>query len=257
MTVQSAMDQAKATRDRIARGIKADEPETSVGEMKSTLLSPVGEGEMTETMKKIATIDQYRKFANMGMNGITAEDIQPPTAFLVQSIKDKSELKDADGNECPDGSYFLKGTNEIFKSKEIYVVYVKKDYFKVKEGSKTDMKWDGVRMYRTVVVRADDMTPFAITFSKSSLGALNDLFTVSTSKNLPIFLFKCELNRVIATNENGDDYFKSVVLVKGVEEDPDIMEKIFEQAQRFDIGNNATRGEQKVAVVDDQDGMPF
>ena len=179
-------------------------------------------------------LQEYSKFAQLGMKNITAEDIRPPVAFLVQGIKDKSELVDGAGTKCPDGSFFLKGVNEIFESKEVYFVWIKKDHYQAKEGSESGDKWDGSRMYRAVAVRADDLTPFAINFQKSSLGGLNDLLTAKSSKNLPLFVFKTELKSVLTTNKKGNDYFKSVVVIKGIEDDPEVLGKLLSMAQGFD-----------------------
>ena len=195
--------------------------------------------------KELATTD-YSKYANIGLKGITNEDIRPPIAFLVQSIKDKSELIGQDGNECPDGSFFLKGVNEVFKSMTVYFVWIKKDHYQVKEDSMTDSRWDGSRMYRAIAVKADDMTPFAINFVKSSLGALNDLLTAAKSKNIPIFLFKCELKAVLATNKAGNDYFKAVVSVKSIEGDKETCDKLFAMAQGFDMKEEVATQEDEV-----------
>lgn len=195
---------------------------------------------------KDLVVADYSKYANIGLKDITNEDIRPPVAFLVQSIKDKSELVGQDGRECPDGSFFLKGVNEVFKSMTVYFVWIKKDHYQVKEDSKTDMRWDGSRMYRTIAVRADDMTPFAISFVKSSLGAVNDLLTAAKSKNLPVFLFKCELKAVLTTNKTGNDYFKAVVSVKSIESDKDICDRLFAMAQGFDIKDDVKTQEDEV-----------
>ncbi len=227
---------------------------------------------MTDTA---LTTTDYSQYSGIGLKGITSEDIRPPVAFLVQGIKDKSELVDGAGTKCPDGSFFLKGINEIFESKEVYFVWIKKDHYQVKEGSKTDIKWDGSRMYRAIAVQASDLTPFAINFQKSSLGALNDLLTAKSSKNLPLFVFKTELKSVLATNKNGDDYFKAVVVVKGIEENKEVLDKVFMIAKGFDsqdiINTEEETIEQKVTeelindppaeevnkAVDVSDDIPF
>jgi hypothetical protein len=193
----------------------------------------------------IAEVD-YSAYANLGLKGITAEDIRPPMAFLVQGIKDKTELVDPEGQKCPDGSYYMKGSGEIFESMPVYFVWVKKDHYQVKEGSITDERWDGSRMYRCIAIRADEMEPFAINFTKSSLGALNDLFTMSKSKNLPVFIFKCELRVAIKTNKEGQSYFVSVVAVQGVETDPEILKRLFVFAKGFDSQDEVPRSADEV-----------
>lgn len=197
---------------------------------------------------EIAVTD-YSQYSNVGLKGLTSEDIRPPVAFLVQSIKNKSELVDAEGKECPDGSFFLKGTNEIFKTMPVYVIWIKKDHYQVKENSKTDDRWQGSRMYRTIMVRASDLTPFAINFAKSSLGGLNDLLTAAKSKNLPIFIFKCELRAVLAQNKEGISYFKSVVAITGQETDKERLDFIFDLAKGFDSLEQVTTQEDEVEEV--------
>lgn len=188
---------------------------------------------MNET-KALATSD-YSKYAGMGMKNITAEDIRPPMMFMVQGNIDKTELVDAKGKQCPDGHYYIKSFKEVLKKVSGYIVWVRKDHYKApQEASNSDIRWDGSRMYRVIFIRKDTMQPIAITFKKSSLSALNDLFTVSKVKNLPIFLFEVELEAVSTTNKKGQKYFKSVVSVVGPEKDTATLDKLFTMAQGFD-----------------------
>lgn len=200
--------------------------------------------EMNES-KALATAD-YSKYAGMGMKNITAEDIRPPMMFMVQGNVDKTELVDAKGKQCPDGHYYIKSFKEVLKKVRGYVIWVRKDHYQAPEnGSQSDERWDGSRMYRVIFVRKDTMTPIAITFKKSSLNALNDLFTVSKVKNLPIFLFETELEAVSTTNKKGQTYFKSVVNVIDPEKDTEILDKLFTMAQGFD-------GKEEVETDDDE-----
>lgn len=181
------------------------------------------------------TTTDYSKYAGMGMQNITAEDIRPPVIFMVQNIRDKSELVDQKGKECPDGSFYIKSLKEVHKSLKGYIIWVRKDHYKAPDdASDSDIRWDGSRMYRAIFVRKDTMQPIAITFKKSSLSALNDLFTVSRMKNLPIFLFATELKSILTTNKNGDQYFKMVLDVLGPEKDTQVLDKLFTMAQGYD-----------------------
>lgn len=199
---------------------------------------------MNETKAMVTT--DYSKYANMGMKNITSEDIRPPVMFLVQNIKDRSELVDLNGNQCPDGSFYIKSFNEIIKSIRGYIIWVRKDHFTMGQNSSaSDQKWDGSRMYRAIFIRKDTLQPLAITFKKSSLSALNDLFTVSKVKNLPLFLFEVDLKNVVTTNKKGESYFKSVAQVIGQEQNPEVLQKLFSMAQEYD-------GQEEVEVQDDE-----
>lgn len=185
--------------------------------------------EKIEKQTALVTLDSL-KGSNIGMKNITAEDVRPPMMFLVQNIKDKSELCDNSGKECPDGRYFLKGVNEILESVSASIIWVKKDHYQ-KEGS----IWDGVRMYKAIAVRLSDMMPFAINFQKSSVNALTDLFTAKTSQGYPLFAFKVEIKVTMATNKAGIQFFKSVVNVRGLIDDPAKLAKLQSLAVQFDM----------------------
>lgn len=190
---------------------------------------------------------EYAKYSNMGLKNISADDIKPPLLFMVQGIKDKSELVDATGRECPEGHFFLKGVNEIYKEIEVYVVWIKRDHFVLKpDDDRTNPAWDGTPLYRTIMVKADDLSPLAFTFQKSSLNGLQNLLTAKISKNLPIFVFKCVLKTILTTSKDGkNDYYKSVVGVKSIETDKEVLDKVFSLAQGFDL---------KEQVITQEDG---
>lgn len=206
------------------------------------------EQEKMNESKALTTTD-YSKYAGMGMKNITAEDVRPPMMFMVQGNVDKKELVDQKGKECPDGHYYIKSFKEVLKKVSGYVIWVRKDHFQARDdASDSDQRWDGSRMYRVIFVRKDTMTPIAITFKKSSLSALNDLFTVSKVKNLPIFLFETEIEAVSTTNKKGQTYFKSVVNVIGPEKDTKILDKLFVMAQGFD-------GQEEVETEEDPEDI--
>lgn len=184
-----------------------------------------------EGMKQaIVTLDSLRSKANIGMNNINAaEDIQPPKMFLVQGIKDKSELVDNMGNQCPDGKFYLKGLNEILEAVTGYFIWVKRDTY-VKEGN----KWSGSKMYKTIFVREKDMLPISIDFNKSNTNSLSDLFTAKMTQRYPLFAFKTEMKVMLAKNKDNVQFFKVVVNVKGLEEDGQKLTLLSQLAERFD-----------------------
>jgi hypothetical protein len=195
-----------------------------------------------EEMKSaLVTLESLKSLSNIGMKGIDAEDIRPPMMFLVQGIKDKSELVDKDGHQCPDGKFFLKGVNEIVDTVQGNFVWVKKDHYK-KEGN----VWDGTRMYRVIFVRTSDMMPFAMNFNKSSLSALSDLFTAKTSQGYPLFVFKTEIKAVLTTNKQGIQYWKTVVNVRGLEDDSEKLAKLQELAQQFDMRSDIPVADEEI-----------
>lgn len=217
-------EKARAIRDKIAGEVEEEKEET-------------------EATKDIA-LAELTKNKNIGLKNIDAEDIKPPMAFLVQGNIDKTELVDSDGKECPDGSFYLKGTNEVFKTIDSYLIWLKKEHFKAgDEASESDSKWDGSRMYRAILVRKSDMMPFAITFKKSSLNAASDLLTSVKSKNLPVYLFNVVLKAVETTNKSGQTYFKSVLGVGEIEKDIETLGKLFKLASGFDFNDEVSTDE--------------
>jgi hypothetical protein len=190
-----------------------------------------GEKQVEAEGKKAAlvTLESLRSRASVGMNNIGAEDIMPPQMFLVQGIKDKSELVDQNGVQCPDGKLFLKGMNEVLDSVEGYFVWVKRDTY-VKEGN----RWSGSKMYKTIFVRASDMLTIAVNFNKSNNASLSDLFTSKVTKNFPLFVFKTKIGIALAKNKEGIQFFKLAVTVKGIEEDPVKLTMLSTIADRFD-----------------------
>lgn len=178
----------------------------------------------------------YSQYSKMGMRNITAEDVRPPSMFLVQGDIDKTELVDAKGTECPNGKFYIKAFKEVVTSIRGYIIWVRKDHFQAQGDnlSESDSRWNGSRMYRAIFLREESLTPIALTFKKSSLGGLNDLFTVAKSENLPIFKYKVELEPVKTTNKKGQSYFKSVANVIGEEKDDDILDQLLTMSQGFD-----------------------
>jgi len=215
--------------------------------------------------------EEYAKYAGIGMKNITAEDITPPTMFLVnKGITDKSELIDKNGNECSDGCFYIKAFKEVLKSVSGYVVWVRKDHYQApaENAEASELRWDGSRMYRAIFVRKDTMQPIAITFKKSSLSALSDLFTISKSKNLPMFIFEVELKSVMTTNKKKQSYFKIVANVVGPEKDTKVLNSLFVMAQGFDEKEEVVTQEEESdelvqntqeAVMDkpSEDAQPF
>jgi cytoplasmic iron level regulating protein YaaA (DUF328/UPF0246 family) len=186
---------------------------------------------------RVADMSQY---SAMGMADIDDSDIKPPMMFLVQGIKDKSELKDQNGNECPDGKFYMKGTNEILDKVEAYFVYTKKAFYH-KEGN----TWDNSKMYRTICIRKDTMRPFAMNFNKSNTWSLSDLFSIAKAKP-PIFVYNTEINITLTTNKEGIKFWKIVVTVKNRETDQDTLNFLLEKAQIFDRMGAAAVDEENV-----------
>jgi hypothetical protein len=179
--------------------------------------------ELAKNKEQSLTDEGMAQYVNMGMHNIDTEDMRPPTLMLVQAIKNKSELCDVLGNECPDGKMFMKGTNEILDEIESYFIYIKKDHYIVKDkdkASENELKFDGSPMYNCICIRASNFTPFFIKFKKSSLTAPQDLITIQKSnKTIPLFLYKTRIRVITKQNKDGKTYFKNTVTVIGIEAD--------------------------------------
>lgn len=231
MTPQEEL-RAKIARQREEAKAKEEAEAKSIAKIK--------EDSKQSRLAKVADMSVY---AGLGMQNIDGEDIRPPRMFLVQNIKNKTELVDQNGRECPDGKYFLKGTNEILDSLSVNFVMIRKDHYQAKEGE--NPVWNGVRWYRAIAVRKDNMMPFIIDFKKSSCNALADLITLQQTEKMPVFIYNCELKTMIKRNKQGNDYFASVVTVQGKEEDPEKLNFLLEKAQLF--------GNRQDLVIDEEE----
>lgn len=174
-------------------------------------------------------------YGSLGMSDIDDSDIRPPSLILVQGIKDKSELKDQNGNECPDGKFFLKGTNEILDKLEAYFIYTHKDIYHIdpEKMRQSDERWQDTKMYRTIAVRKDTMTPFALNFAKSNSWSLSGLFSLAKAKP-PIFVYNTEISKTLVTTKDNFQFWKIVVTVKERATDPELVNFLLEKAQIFD-----------------------
>lgn len=179
--------------------------------------------------KALQTLDDMRKNLSMGMKQVDPNDIRPPRVILVQNIKDKTELKDNSGKECPDGSYFNSGTNEIFEKLDCYFIYAKKGV----HVNKLHEDWGELPKYDAIAVNTKGKM-FAITFKNTSRNALSKVFTAVSSQRYPMFAFKCSLETKMISDD-GKSWYISVVRVGEIEPDQGRLNRLMKMAQRFDI----------------------
>jgi len=182
-----------------------------------------------EAMKKaIATLDSIKSMAGVGMSQVDPKDIRPPRVLLVQNIKDKTDLKDKSGKECPDGHFFSDGNNEIFDKMPCYFLYAEKGT----HINKKHPEYGDLDKYDVIGMKEDGQL-FTITFKNTSRNAMSKLFTATKVNGYPMFAFKCSLEAKLISDDE-KSWYVAVVRVGELETDGEILGKAMELAKEFD-----------------------
>jgi len=201
-------------------------------------------------IKKSAMLD-LKKLASVGMQKVDPLDVKPPRVILVQNIKDKSELKDKSGKECPEGQFFNDGNNEIFEKLDCYILYASKGT----HVNKRHLDWGELPKYDAIGMKIDDGQLFAITFKNTGRNALSKLFTANKVQGYPMFSFKCSLETKLinGADKSGEplQWWIPVVRVGDIETDEKKLRKASEIAISLDArsGINFDEADEETEVL--------
>jgi len=190
--------------------------------------------EKTEEEKKntaLATVSKeyLAKNQNLGMRGVEASDIRPPSILLMQGLSRLTEYVDGNGKNPVPGEYFHTGTMRIFKEFEAYFLWAGKgtytDKRKPLEGAKD--------VYRAIGVVADDMSVFGMRFKSSTLYTLSSLFTAVTANKRGMYTIKVKMGTKSLENDKGVWVIPTLSIV-AMEDDPGRLAELEKLARLYD-----------------------
>lgn len=181
--------------------------------------------------------EYFNKNQNVGLSGITSEDVPVPSLGIIQS---NSKMKDDEGRPYIPGRFFYKALRKEYETVSGSILVISKRELP----SYTD-KNVLERTYMVLGVIEPGFMPFMLYCKSSAYFAVRQFIGEVKARKYPMYSLKIELSTEKRQNDMGE-WFVPVFKITGVRDNPDELVMLEGLAKDYDMNQDNLRSEEEV-----------